>query len=58
MFDVTVPATFLQENPGLKLMDVVRVEHGRFGLAAGRALVWLGLRSELASNRLTLTVWG
>lgn len=58
VFDVTVPAEFLGENPNLKLMDVVRVQHGRFGLAAGRDLVWLGLRSELASNRLTLTVWG
>jgi hypothetical protein len=56
-FDVTIPAALLA-TPGLRIGAVVQLTNPRFGLAAGRLFVLLGVKPELARNRATLTLWG
>lgn len=57
IFDVPVDLSILSEN-GLKFMDVIGLQIGRFGLDAGRLFRLIGTRIELLKNRAILTVWG
>jgi hypothetical protein len=55
VFDVTVP---LDAAVSLKLMDVVRVVYPRFGLTSGKDFRVIGIRIELAQQRIVLSLWG
>lgn len=56
-FEVTIPLSSITgATPWL--MDVVRLTYPRFGLDAGRLFRVLGIKPELARNRLTFTLWG
>ncbi|MFZ5669136.1 MAG: hypothetical protein ACOY4K_06555 [Pseudomonadota bacterium] len=56
-YDVTVNGDLLI-GANLRLTSVVELTHSRFGLQNGRLFLVLGLRHELARNRVTLTLWG
>lgn len=56
-YDVTVKAEVLI-GIVLRLTSIVEIIHRRFGLSDGRLFVLLGIRLELARNRVTLTLWG
>ena len=56
-YDVTVKAEGLI-GIVLRLTSIVEIIHRRFGLSDGRLFVLLGIRLELARNRVTLTLWG
>jgi hypothetical protein len=55
VFDVTAP---LDAAVSLKLMDVVRVVYPRFGLTSGKDFRVIGIRIELAQQRIVLSLWG
>lgn len=42
----------------VKLMDLVRIVHPRFGMSQGRLFRLIGYRIELGKNRVILVVWG
>lgn len=56
-YDVTVNAEVLL-GISLRLTAIIELIHSRFGLSDGRLFVLLGIRLELARNRVTLTLWG
>jgi hypothetical protein len=57
IFSVPIPADMLPSGAG-DLMDTLRLEHGRFGLSAGRNFRVLGRTPEFGNDRLILELWG
>jgi len=55
IFDVAVP---ISAAAGVDMMDVVRVVYPRFALDAGKDFRVIGIRLELASARVILSLWG
>jgi len=56
-YDVGITAAVFSAA-GVKIGDVVRLTHPRFGLSAGKLFVVLGVNLQLARGRVTLTLWG
>ena len=56
-YDVGITAGVFS-SAGVKIGDVVRLTHPRFGLSAGKLFVVLGINLQLARSRVTLTLWG
>jgi hypothetical protein len=57
LYEVPVDISVLVRN-GLKLMDVVGMTLGRFGMDTGKNFRLLGVRLELSRALVTLTLWG
>lgn len=57
IFEVTLSVARLPVT-SLMFMDVIELTSSRFGLASGKMFRLLGITYKLATNEVTLTVWG
>lgn len=54
IIDITVPL----ETLTIEMLGNVKLTYARFGCAAGKYFRLIGIRYELAANRVILTMWG